>query len=81
MIDTLKSVKVMFDDFEDLSLGFVPKQIEEIERKVDELEQLNPQGKEVEIKESLSDDEAHAIVKAYCFTTLHRDNRFTFLRK
>ena len=71
----------MFDDFEDLSLGFVPKQIHEIEEKVAKLETLDPQGKEEDIKNSLSADEAQAIVKAYCFTTAHRHNRFTFLRK
>jgi hypothetical protein len=81
MIEVLKSVKVMFDDFEDLSLGFVPRQIEEIENKVSELENLDPRGKEAEIKSILSPDEAHAVVKAYCFTKAHRQNRFTFLRK
>ena len=81
MIDTLKSVKAMFDIFEDLSLGFVPNQIDAVVEKVNELEKIDIQGKEDEIVSSLSADEAQAIIKAYCFTTIHKGHKFLFLRK
>ena len=81
MLDTLKSVKIMFDDFNDLSLGFVSSQIESVLIKIDELEQLEIDGQQESIKEMLSDDEAHAIIKAYCFSPKHRNHKFMFLRK
>jgi len=80
IIEKLKSAKTMFDNFEDLSLGFVPSQIEEVEKLVKELEELDPRGWEEQIYESLSPEERQSVVKAYCFTTAHRNNRFTFLR-
>ena len=81
MIDTLKSVKEMFDRFDDLSLGFVPNQIELVVEKVNELQKMDIEGKQQEIKASLSADEAQAIIKAYCFTTMHRSHKFLFLKK
>jgi hypothetical protein len=81
MIETLKSVKTMFDRFEDLSLGFVPNQIDTVVEKVNELEKIDVVGKEDKIKGSLTDLEAQAIIKAYCFTTIHRGHKFLFLKK
>ena len=80
IIQTLKKAKKTFDTFEDLSLGFVPMQIEKIEKLVSEFEELDPTGKEDEIKSSLSDDERHSVIKAYCFTKAHKNNKFLFLR-
>ena len=80
MIEELKSVKKMFDTFEDLSLGYVPSQIEVIEHKISVLEKFNPKGKENEILNSLTQEERHAVIKAYCFTTAHRNHKFLFLR-
>jgi len=80
MIEELKSVKTMFDNFKDLSLGYVPSQIEVIEQKVAVLEKFNPQGKEGEILDALTQEERQAVIKAYCFTTAHRNHRFLFLR-
>lgn len=81
MIETLKSVKTMFDQFEDLSLGFVPSQIDTVVKKVNELESMDINGKEEDIKSSLTAEEAQAIIKAYCFTTIHKGHKFLFLRK
>ena len=80
MIEELKSVKTMFETFEDLSLGYVPSQIEVIQQKVDVLEKFNPQGKESEILNALTQEERQAVIKAYCFTKAHRNHRFLFLR-
>jgi hypothetical protein len=81
MIEELKSVKVMFDRFDDLSLGFVPTQIDEVVEKVNQLEKLDVKGKEEEISSALTPLEAQAIIKAYCFTTIHNKHKFLFLRK
>lgn len=81
MIETLKSVKTMFDRFEDLSLGFVPDQIDEVIEKVNQLEKIDVEGKQEEIASNLTAAEAHAIIKAYCFTTIHKGHKFLFLRK
>lgn len=81
MIETLKSVKTMFDRFEDLSLGFVPSQIDTVVKKVNELESMDINGKEEDIKSSLTAEEAQAIIKAYCFTTIHKGHKFLFLKK
>ena len=80
MIETLKSVKQMFDHFDDLSLGFVPNQIDTVVEKVNDLERIDIEGKQAVIKSQLTDEEAHAIIKAYCFTTMHRNHKFLFLR-
>ena len=80
MIQKLKTAKILFDNFEDLSLGFVPGQIEKVEKLVSEFETLDPSGKEDEIIKGLTEDERHSVVKAYCFTRAHKNNRFLFLR-
>lgn len=80
IIEKLKSAKTMFDNFEDLSLGFVPSQIETVEKLVSEFEQLDPQGFEQEIFNALTPDERQSVIKAYCFTTAHKNNKFMFLR-
>ena len=81
LIDQLKSVKVMFDTMEDLSLGYVPKQIKMAEDKIAELDAIDINGHEDLISICLTPEEKHAIIKLYCFVPGRQANhKYYYLR-
>lgn len=79
LLDALKSVKVMFDEFEVKNLGYTEDQVDAVAQKLVELDQYDFHGKEQELNDSLTDDEKTKISLAYAFFS-KKKNRFSFLK-
>ena len=79
LLAQLKSVKVMFDEFEDKNLGYTEDQVDEVAQKLTELDHYDISGQETMLTNSLTEDEKSKIALAYAFFA-KKKNPFSFLR-
>lgn len=77
LLEKLKSVKVMFDEFEDKNLGYTEDQVEEVAKKLTELDHYDMAGQEAMLSNLLTEEEKSKIALAYAFFA-KKKNPFSF---